>query len=421
MSLIRKPAQLVVPSTLKALIYGQPGISKTTLALSAPRPLLMDFDKGVHRVAPQHRTDTYQVESWDGAIEVFKEDLTAYDTLVCDTAGKLLDYLTNFLIKEDPKLGKKDGALTLQGYGARRMAFRGFLRMAESLGKHVIFVAHELEERNGDEKFIRPEVGASSGADLIKELDLVGYMEAIGKKRTISFDPCEKFYGKNSCRLPSIIELPNVLEPGVKNDLMTTIIAKYKEEQEKRHEVGVAYTAVLKEIEIEINAAKNAEELNTLVPTMAERDHIWDSKLQASYLMKAQATALGLKWSKEAGGYIPVENKAEIPEGDKDGKPAIEKDAVGADIAAQAGKTINTNQGGELFNAEQEKGTDVVPIVKITAGSKKDGKPKVEKPVATDVPDGSVVGEDFAERRAREVLEAETAAGNTGEGAAVNE
>ena len=67
------------------------------------------------------------------------------------------------------------------------------------MGKSVIFVAHEREEKNGEDKQIRPEIGGSSAGDLIKELDLVGYMEAIGKDRTISFDPCEKFYGKNTC------------------------------------------------------------------------------------------------------------------------------------------------------------------------------------------------------------------------------
>lgn len=49
------------------------------------------------------------------------------------------------------------------------------------MGKSVIFVAHEREEKVGDEKQIRPEIGGSSAGDLIKELDLVGYMEAIGK------------------------------------------------------------------------------------------------------------------------------------------------------------------------------------------------------------------------------------------------
>ena len=38
MSLIKKSNELTIPSTVKMMIYGQAGMGKTTLALSAPRP-----------------------------------------------------------------------------------------------------------------------------------------------------------------------------------------------------------------------------------------------------------------------------------------------------------------------------------------------------------------------------------------------
>ena len=61
MGLIKKPNELAVKPTWSALIYGQPGMGKTTLALSAPLPLLLDFDGGVHRVNAAHRVDTVQI------------------------------------------------------------------------------------------------------------------------------------------------------------------------------------------------------------------------------------------------------------------------------------------------------------------------------------------------------------------------
>lgn len=61
MGLIKKPNELTVKNALSALIYGQPGMGKTTLALSSPQPLLLDFDGGVHRVNHdppcRHRTN----------------------------------------------------------------------------------------------------------------------------------------------------------------------------------------------------------------------------------------------------------------------------------------------------------------------------------------------------------------------------
>lgn len=106
------------------------------------------------------------------------------------------------------------------------------------MGKSVIFVAHEREEKNGEDKQIRPEIGGSSAGDLIKELDLVGYMEAIGKDRTISFDPCEKFYGKNTCNLPARIKIPVIINAEGTitgpNDFMTKIVNTYQTYQENR-------------------------------------------------------------------------------------------------------------------------------------------------------------------------------------------
>ena len=62
MTLIRKPSELNVQTKIKALIYGQAGTGKSTLALSAPKPLMLDFDGGVHRVNYAHQSPSGRVE-----------------------------------------------------------------------------------------------------------------------------------------------------------------------------------------------------------------------------------------------------------------------------------------------------------------------------------------------------------------------
>jgi len=307
-NLIKKPFELSVQPTIKTLIYGQPGLGKTTIALSAPSPLLLDFDGGVHRVNAAHQCDVLPVKSYKDFLDVLKEDLSAYRTLVIDTAGKMLDYMGAWLIENEPKLGKKDGSLALQGYGARKAEFIRVLKQISISGKHLVFVAHEREEREGDQKIIRPEIGGSSAGDLIKELDLVGYMEAIGKKRTISFDPCEKFYAKNVCNLPSIMELPvlvnEVGEPIRANTQLTDIFEKYKENLEKRKIVAADYNDLLEVIETKVGAVIDADTANE-VATWATtfNSWIWDAKLQASMKLRAAANELGLTFNKEASKY----------------------------------------------------------------------------------------------------------------------
>ena len=46
--------ELVIPTTVKMMIYGQAGMGKSTVALSAPKPLLLDFDNGVKRMNMAH-------------------------------------------------------------------------------------------------------------------------------------------------------------------------------------------------------------------------------------------------------------------------------------------------------------------------------------------------------------------------------
>lgn len=297
MSLIKKPHQLEVQTTIKALVYGQPGIGKTTLALSTPSPLLLDFDGGVHRVNPMHQGDTVQISSWEDVENVLTEDLSTYKTLIIDTAGKMLDFMSVYLIKNDPKLGKRDGSLQLQGYGARKVMFINFLKRVALMGKHLVFVAHDKEEKEGDQKIIRPEIGGSSAGDLVRELDLVGYMEAIGKKRTISFDPCEKYYGKNTCNLASLIELPDVTEKA--NTLLTSIFSDYHKALDARRKLAGEYGDLMELVRGGIEDVKDAATANEYADWIQGLTHIWDSKLQAAMLLRDRTNELRLKMNKD--------------------------------------------------------------------------------------------------------------------------
>lgn len=306
MTLIRKPSEIQAPTSVRILIYGQPGIGKTTLGVSAPQTLLLDFDGGVHRLNPIHVTDTVQITSWEDCVNVLKEDLTAYRTLVIDTAGKLLDYMSAYIIKSDPKMGRKDGALTLQGYGVRKTTFSNFVKQVSVMGKHLVFVAHDREEKDGDYKTVRPEIGGSSAGDLIKEIDLVGYMEASGKKRTISFDPCEKFYGKNTCNLEPIIDIP---EATIKNNFLSLIIDTYNESLEKRKTIAATYQEVIEQITEAVAGCETPDELNKVVSDIPNWNHIWDSKIQASFLIRKRANDLGFILNKKSKTYEADEQK----------------------------------------------------------------------------------------------------------------
>ena len=300
MGLIKKPNELTVKSTLSALIYGQPGTGKTTLALSSPHPLLLDFDGGVHRVNAAHRVDTVQITKWEEVNEVLSSpDVADYQTIVIDTAGKMLSFMDVAIMAQYPKMRKTDGTLSLQGYGVRKNMFIDFVKRVTMMGKCVVFVAHEREEKVGDEKQIRPEIGGSSAGDLIKELDLVGYMEMVGKNRTISFNPCEKFYAKNTCNLPERMEIPTTIDengnPVKANEFMSKVIKDYMTYQAKQTELSSEYEALLEVISAKVEMVADADTANQVLDDLNTMQHIFDSKLRGRYMLNDRCKALGLK------------------------------------------------------------------------------------------------------------------------------
>ena len=302
MTLIKRPSELTIQTKIKALIYGQAGTGKSTLALSAPKPLMLDFDGGVHRVNFSHQGATVQVTTWEDCEGVLKEDLSDYESLVIDTGGKMLDYMSEYIIRKNGKMGRSNGALTLQGYGERKGMFRQFCRQIMIMNKHLIFVAQrDTQKINEDFRYV-PLFGGSSYDDLVTDLDLVGYLEAVGKKRVITFDPSDRNDGKNTCNLPTSIDLPIVVDAngnGLANTFLTDdVIRPYLANLEARKQNGLKYDTVIKEIKESIELITDEVAANDFIDRIDAFDHNGNSKAVSGKLLGEKAKSLGLKLNK---------------------------------------------------------------------------------------------------------------------------
>lgn len=308
MSLIKNPSELVAKATINALIYGQPGLGKSTLALSAPNPVLLDFDGGALRINGFHQKPTLQVNSWADVIAVMNSnELDAFDTIVIDTAGKMLDYMSIFIMQNDPKMRMRDGSLSLKGYGARKVMFVNFLSQCQSKHKNIIFVAHEKEDKDGDKRYIRPEIGGSSSADLLKELDLVGYMRANGYKKEICWTGTDQFYGKNACNLPHVMEVPIILDangmPTSENVFMRNVVESYNNYLNAQHQMRSNYDALMARINSAIAKIETLEKANVLWGQFQSVNHIWNSKMAAKVALDNKCSSLGFTFNDTTNEY----------------------------------------------------------------------------------------------------------------------
>lgn len=311
MSLFKKPSDLNVPTTIKALIYGQPGIGKSTLALSSPDPVLFDFDGGVQRVNGAFQCPTLQVSSWEdvvAGVDEIKKGEVPCSTIVIDTAGKMLDYMSDYIMRKEPKMRMRDGSLSLKGYGARKIMFINFLFDVSLMGKHLVFVAHEKEEKDGETRIVRPEIGGSSAGDLIKELDLVGYMQAIGSERTVSWSPTEKFYAKNACNLPPIHKVTEIIDLQGKvtgeNNFMSIIFQNYTSYLASLRHTRQMYDKLLASLQKGIEAVSDENSANECYQKIESFDkHIWDSKAQAEKNLQLKCQSIGLTYNESNKKY----------------------------------------------------------------------------------------------------------------------
>jgi len=295
MTLIKKPAQLEVPQKVKALIYGQAGMGKTTLSLSAPKPLLLDFDNGIHRVNYGHQCDTVQIQNWSEALDVLRENLSAYDTIVVDTIGKMMDYIILYVCK--------GGIPQIKDWNKINQEFTNFTRSVSGMNKNIIYVAHRDVRKEGDDNVFVPALREKSYTSIVTELDLLGYVEAKGAERTITFNPTSRNDGKNTCNLPGLMKIPTVVDSAgnaLKNAFFQEqIIAPYVANLKQRLDAAKAYDELIAEIKENIMLITDETSANDFIERVNFFSHVGNSKAIASKLLSEKARELGLKLNSE--------------------------------------------------------------------------------------------------------------------------
>lgn len=296
-SLPKRPVVIVV--------YGEPGIGKTSLFNTSEQPLLIDFDRGVDRSIM--RQDTLLVNKWeDVQAEEKAGTFNNYKTIGIDTAKAALDdFLMSYVIKLDYAAAKNK----LKAYGAIGDEFKLFVNNRRADNAELVIIAHAKDEKEGDIIKKIPDVTGQSYNLLLRIADQVGYMRTINNKRTIQWEPTDTTIGKNVARLP-VTEIPDETDPSFRTFMAQIIervkdsIASMSEEQKEAMEKVANY-------QFRIAECDEPEQLTLLLAAVSELPRSYSTALRK--LVSDRAKNLGFVVNHESKAFVRIPQQPGIP------------------------------------------------------------------------------------------------------------
>lgn len=224
---IVKASEPVTVDTIVLVIYGGPGMLKTSTAQTADRPLLLDTDKGIHRAVI--RRDITPVESWPDIANIAREDVEGFRTLILDTSGRALDHLALHIMSANPKMGS-GGALTLKGYGQLKSDFAAWLTKIRSFGLDIVLIAHSDEKQQGDDIIERLDITGSSKNEIYKVADAMGRMAIENGRLMLNFSPTATKFGKDPAQFGAV----PVPVPEYSSTFLADLIQRLKDSMNKQ-------------------------------------------------------------------------------------------------------------------------------------------------------------------------------------------
>lgn len=297
------------------ILWGSPGVGKTTLALSAPNPILLDFDRGISRVRASHRRDTSVCANYKEVLaDINSPDMRNYETVVIDTGGSFVTFLKDWAKTEKKavtKSGEFDGR---RGFGLVKSEFASFTEDIKTrLNMNIIYVFHSNEEKDKDGNPIQRLVCEGSVRNSVwTPCDFGGYIQMIGTQRVICFTPEQEYFAKGCHGITGKIAIPE-LGPNDPNDFITRLFetakANIQAENEELAPIREQYELVMASVRQMVDTVVDIETANRVakdIPTLA---HAMTSLKESSALLTAKVKSLGLIYSKSAGGYISKEPK----------------------------------------------------------------------------------------------------------------
>ena len=300
------------------ILYGAPGIGKTTLAMSdgvnGADTLVLDLERGIGRTKPVHRMSAMVLTA-----ENFEEVKAVLDTpeaakaknIVIDTCGALVDYIKDWAFRTKQDARTKNGTWNnMKGFGYVKAEIESFTnRIKNVMHKNIIYIFHCDEKADKDGNPVqRLRCEGSFRNTVWTGIDFGAYVQMIGNQRMACFSPEQEYFAKGCHGIEGQFPIP-ALVPGAKNDFLKwmfdTARKNMQAEQDELGPIMAQYEKAMETIRMTIDTVVDADTANIAAKGIPNIEHALTSKAEASTMLKEKTKQLGLRWSAAAGGYVP--------------------------------------------------------------------------------------------------------------------
>ena len=302
---IKRPEQMdFSEKTFTMIIAGSPGIGKTTLAMSAPDPILFDLDRGVSRIRAEHRGLTSEADTYEELLaDMASAEYRAAKSVILDTGGSLIQLMQPWAKKQDPKAARDGRAM----FGVIKREFDRLTHEIREAKKNCIIIFHTTEVSKGDVITQRLSCEGSAKDIVWTPADLGCYMYVMGRERTLGFTPTEEYFAKSCYGIKGLIKVEELV-PGQKNDCLTRLFdaarANIAAEMEMYKPQREAYERAMEEGRAVLAAVENTDDLTAARKQFLKMTHALTSGSELNELLKNKAREMSVKWSKEADTYV---------------------------------------------------------------------------------------------------------------------
>ncbi|MCP4049889.1 MAG: ATP-binding protein [bacterium] len=194
-------SQIKTKKNLNVIIYGAPGVGKTSFCASAPKPLIIDLEGGTLSIMDRN-VDIVEAKTVFNVKEAIDYAVSNnYKTIVFDSLTRFSELLIESITSADKKTKPQ-----VQHWGDLVSKIKKMIWELQGKDINTIFTCLEKESNNDDSLIKRPSLTGQLAQAIPAIVDVTGYLYVTQTgERLLSINPTDKWYAKHRTTLPNRI------------------------------------------------------------------------------------------------------------------------------------------------------------------------------------------------------------------------